>query len=124
MHSRPFLFACSLTIAVVGVAACLNQSLRAEATPKPVADDIKLERVPPVEADKALDTLQIADGFRIEQVASEPEVVDPVAMAFDEHCQLYVVEMRDYSERDKEHLGRIRLLSDEDGDGRFEKSRV
>jgi putative membrane-bound dehydrogenase-like protein len=124
MHSRPFLHAFSLTIAISGVAVLIVQSLRAEDATKPAATDIKLERVPPVEADKALETLQIADGFRIEQVASEPEVYDPVAMAFDERCQLYVVEMRDYSEREKERLGRIRLLTDEDGDGRFEKSRV
>ena len=66
MHSRPFLYAFSLTLATAGVAVCLIQSLRAEATPKPAATDIKLERVPPVEADKALKTLQIADGFRID----------------------------------------------------------
>ena len=30
---------------------------------------------------------------------------------------MYVVEMIDYSEKDKDRLGRIRLLTDEDGDG-------
>ena len=64
------------------------------------------------------------DGFRMDLVAAEPQVIDPVAMAFDEAGRLYVVEMRDYSEQDKERLGRIRLLTDEDGDGRFETSQV
>ena len=37
---------------------------------------------------------------------------------------MYVVEMRDYSEQDKEHLGRVRLLEDTDGDGRFDRATV
>jgi putative membrane-bound dehydrogenase-like protein len=45
-------------------------------------------------------------------------------MAFDENGRLFVVEMRDYSERREEHLGRIRLLEDSDGDGWFDKSSV
>jgi putative membrane-bound dehydrogenase-like protein len=99
--------------------------LLGDKAPKPAADaKIVLERVPPVEADKALATIEIADGFRIEQVAAEPNVIDPVAMAFDEHCRMYVVEMRDYSEDEKKRLGRIRRLSDEDGDGVYEKGHV
>ena len=66
----------------------------------------------------------MAAGFRIELVAAEPLVVDPVAMAFDEQGGLFVVEMRDYSEQDKERLGRVRRLTDDDGDGRFDRSTV
>src|SRR5256885_1483001 len=59
-------------------------------------------------------------------VTAEPLVVDPIAMAFDENGRLFVVEMRDYPERRNEmpHLGRIRMLEDTDGDGRFDKSTV
>lgn len=84
----------------------------------------ELPRVPPTAPEDALATFQIAEGFRIEQVAAEPLVVDPVAMAFDEWGRMYVVEMCDYSEQDKERLGRIRLLTDENGDGKFDKSVV
>ncbi len=116
---------CTFVIVAVGVVTCVIAGLCADAKPTAAADSkIVLERVPPVEADKALATIEVADGFRIVQVAAEPLVIDPVAMAFDEHCRMYVVEMRDYSEQDKERLGRIRLLADEDGDGRFEKSQV
>lgn len=80
--------------------------------------------MPPTAAQDALATIEVADGFRVEQVASEPLVVDPVAMAFDEWGRLYVVEMCDYSEQDRERLGRIRLLTDENGDGKFDKSSV
>jgi putative membrane-bound dehydrogenase-like protein len=86
--------------------------------------DLKAElpRVPPHEPGDALSTFKALDGFRIEQVAAEPLVGSPVAMAFDEDSRLYVVEMRDYSEQDKDRLGRVRLLEDADGDGKFDKA--
>jgi putative membrane-bound dehydrogenase-like protein len=84
----------------------------------------ELPRVPPLSPDKALASFQIRPGFRIELAACEPEVVDPVAIAFDENSALFVVEMRDYSERRDEKLSRVRKLEDRDGDGRFEHSTV
>ena len=41
-------------------------------------------------------TFQLPKGFTIDLVANEPNVVDPVAMAFDEHGRLYVAELRVY----------------------------
>jgi putative membrane-bound dehydrogenase-like protein len=84
----------------------------------------ELPRIPLTEPDKALATFQVAPGFQLEQVAAEPLVADPVAIAFDEDCRLYVVEMRGYSENKDERISQVRLLVDEDGDGRFDKSTV
>src|SRR5439155_15019835 len=84
----------------------------------------ELPRIPPTEPSAALKTFQIAPSFRIEQVAAEPLVDDPVAVAFDENARVYVVEMRGYSENKDEHLSRIRLLEDTDGDGKFDKSTI
>ena len=39
---------------------------------------------------------ELVDGFKIEAVAFEPTVVDPVAMAFDEDGRIWVVEMQTY----------------------------
>jgi putative membrane-bound dehydrogenase-like protein len=78
---------------------------------------------PPYSSEKALKTFQLPEGFRIELVAAEPEVIDPIAMAFDERGRLFVVEMGDYP-ISKESLSRIKLLEDRDGDGRFERSTV
>lgn len=84
----------------------------------------QMPRVPPTPPERALDTFSLKPGLRLELVAAEPLVMSPVAMSFDENGRLYVVEMRDYSERRPEQLGRVRLLEDTDGDGRFDKSTV
>ena len=83
-----------------------------------------LPRFPAVEPVDALSTFETAPGFRLELVASEPLVHDPVAMAFDENLTLYVVEMRGYSERRDEGLGTIRALKDTDADGRYDESEI
>ncbi|HEV8379357.1 MAG TPA: PVC-type heme-binding CxxCH protein, partial [Tepidisphaeraceae bacterium] len=91
---------------------------------EPAVDSKDLPRMPPVQPEDAIKTFQIKEGFKIELAAAEPLVVDPVAMAFDEDGRLFVVEMRDYSERRDERLGRIRMLTDTDGDGKFDKATI
>ena len=76
---------------------------------------------PPFAPKEALTTFRLPEGFRIELVASEPDVADPVAMAFDPQGRIYAVEMIDYPD-DRDPEGRIRLLEDRDGDGHFETS--
>lgn len=80
----------------------------------------ELPRIQPLSPKAALDSFRIQPGFRIEQVACEPMVTDPIAMAFDEQGRLFVVEMRGYSEDENLNLGRIRRLTDKDGDGVFD----
>ena len=76
-----------------------------------------------VEAKDALATFQVADGFKIEMIASEPLISDPVDMEIDEYGRLYVVEMHGYP-LDKGGSGNIILLSDTDGDGKMDKRTV
>ena len=73
----------------------------------------------------ALASMSVADGFKVELVASEPQVEDPVAFDFDAHGRLWVVEMRDYPrglDGKGQFGGRLKILEDQDGDGFFEKS--
>ncbi len=84
----------------------------------------ELPRVPPLSPQEAPSAFQIADGYRLELVAAEPLVVDPVAVAFDANQSMYVVEMRGYSEDEALHIGRIRYLRDQDGDGLYETSTI
>src|SRR6516165_1067466 len=75
-----------------------------------------------------LATFKVPKGFRVELVACEPGVVDPVAMAFDEDGRLFVAEMRGYPNggvgTGKITSGRIKVLEDRDGDGFYETATV
>jgi putative membrane-bound dehydrogenase-like protein len=85
-----------------------------------------LPRYPAVEPKDAPGTWQVKKGFKMELVANEPQVRDPIAVCFDERGRMFACEMIDYSEmRDvTPHLGRISVLEDKDGDGFFETSQV
>jgi len=74
-----------------------------------------------IEAKDALATFQVANGFKIEMVASEPLISDPVAMDVDEYGNIYVIELHGYP-LDTAGLGKIKLLTDTDGDGIPDKS--
>jgi putative membrane-bound dehydrogenase-like protein len=76
---------------------------------------------PPFAPRDAVTTFRLPQGFRIELVAAEPQVADPVAMAFDTQGRIFVVEMTDYPD-EPEPGGRIRLLEDRTEDGYFETS--
>jgi putative membrane-bound dehydrogenase-like protein len=112
-------FACGTAIVCLGAAVWA-----ATAQKKDVGSEYKLERVPGKTPQQSMATIEVAPGFRIELAAAEPQVIDPVALSIDENGKMYVVEMRDYSEKDKDFLGRIRVLTDEDGDGVYESSKV
>jgi putative membrane-bound dehydrogenase-like protein len=74
-------------------------------------------------ANDPLSTFEIEPGFKIELIASEPLIGDPVDIEIDENGTLYVVEMPGYP-LDKSGSGKIKILSDTDGDGRMDKSTV
>jgi putative membrane-bound dehydrogenase-like protein len=89
-------------------------------------DDLsaRLPRITPSEPADAQKTFATQDGYRMTLVAAEPLIASPVAMEFDAAGRLFVVEMRDYSEQATENLGRVRMLTDSDHDGKFDDSTV
>jgi putative membrane-bound dehydrogenase-like protein len=81
----------------------------------------------PVAPRESLEQFVVSPGLRVELAACEPQVIDPVAMRFDEHGRMWVVEMRDYpvgTADGNPNSSRISILSDADGDGYFETARV
>lgn len=75
----------------------------------------------PEEAQKAF---KLEPNLKIELVAAEPNVVDPVAIAFDEKGRMYVAEDRGYPTgpgKGNPPAGKIALLEDLNNDGVFEK---
>ena len=85
--------------------------------------------VPPAPAltpEEALKSFKLQPGFRIEIVAADPLVHDPVAMKFDEDGRIWVVEMRAYMPNvdgtgEDAKVGSVAVLEDTDGDGRMDK---
>ncbi len=65
--------------------------------------------------------------FEIKLFASEPLVVKPIAMAFDERGRLWVIEAHDYPNivtNGKAGNDQVKILEDGDGDGRADKVTV
>ena len=69
--------------------------------------------------------IQVPVGFDLELFASEPDIINPIAMDWDERGRLWVIETVDYpnSVRDEEGVGddRIKICEDTDGDGKADK---
>lgn len=99
-------------------------ALFAGAAAEPEVSADRMPRVPATEPERAAATFVLRPGFTAELVAAEPLIGSPVALDVDEQGRAYVVEMRDYSERRPEQLGRIKRLEDTDGDGRYDKATV
>lgn len=89
-----------------------------------------------MEPPNAAKTFHVLDGFEMQLIAAEPLVTDPVAITYDADGRAYVCEMNDYPYTDKAahkpsqqnptdaHIGKVRLLTDTDGDGTFDKATV
>ncbi|HKQ39457.1 MAG TPA: c-type cytochrome [Verrucomicrobiae bacterium] len=90
------------------------------------------EDIPPAPAlppEEALKTFTLKDGFRMELIASEPMVEEPVALSFDERGRIWVVEMRGFmpnadGKGERDIPGRVSILEDINGDGVPDKKTV
>lgn len=90
-----------------------------------VSGESILPRRFPLSPEESAKLWEIDGDFEIQLVASEPLVCDPVDVVWDEKGRLFVAEMGDYPLPVGDggpFLSRIRLLRDEDGDGRMDKA--
>jgi mono/diheme cytochrome c family protein/glucose/arabinose dehydrogenase len=95
----------------------------------PLPADLVVPPAPVLSAAQAQASFTLPEGLRIELVASEPLVEDPVAMTFGPDGRLWVVEMRGFmpnvdGEGEDARNGRIVVLTDRDGDGRMDDSAI
>jgi len=90
---------------------------------------IKVPPAPALAPAEAMKTFQVAPGFRLECVAAEPLVVDPVFFEFDPDGRIWAIEYRGWM-RDVEGTGegdpicRIVVLDDTNDDGIMDSSTV
>ncbi|MDP4284169.1 MAG: c-type cytochrome [Bacteroidota bacterium] len=74
-------------------------------------------------AEQALSTFELPPGFKIELIAADPLISDPVDMTIDEEGRMYVVEMHGYP-LDLNHTGKVIMLRDTNGDGKMDTRTV
>src|SRR2546428_11833065 len=80
---------------------------------------------PALSPQEAIAAMKVPDGFSVELVASEPEIVNPVAMTFDERGRIWITESLEYPRKTAgPGRDRIKVLEDTDGDGRADKFSV
>jgi putative membrane-bound dehydrogenase-like protein len=73
---------------------------------------------PPLTPAEAVARMTVPEGFRVELVASEPDIVNPVAMTFDERGRAWITESLEYPRREAgTGRDRVKVLEDTDGDG-------
>jgi putative membrane-bound dehydrogenase-like protein len=80
---------------------------------------------PPRSPADSLKAIHTKPNLIVELVASEPAVMDPVAIDWDARGRLWVVEQPDYPQGMDGNWkpgGRVKILTDADADGRYEKS--
>ena len=113
---------CSAALAVAATCLLACAGWSAESSPASNAPRSTLHAPRP----NAPAGFRIKPGWRLELVAAEPVVSSPVAMAFDEHGRLFVVERPNNPSGTgtNAHSGRIRLLEDPEGEGEFHTSTV
>ena len=76
--------------------------------------------------EEAAAAMEVPEGFYVDLIASEPDVVQPIAMCFDARGRLWVAEGKTYPVRKPGEKGadRILIFEDKDADGEFETKKV
>ncbi|WP_114784504.1 DUF7133 domain-containing protein [Botryobacter ruber] len=85
--------------------------------------------VTPLSPKESMKKMVLPPGYRVELVAHEPMVQEPVALAWDGNGRMYVAEMNTFmidvnGTGQFQPSSRIKLLEDTDGDGDMDKSTV
>ncbi len=77
---------------------------------------------PALSPSEAIKKMKVPDGFTVEVVACEPDIVNPVSMTFDERGRVWITESLEYPRSEPgKGQDRIKILEDTDGDGRMDK---
>src|SRR5207249_3359611 len=113
-----------LAFSLLVPAAFLALPLPAQKT-KPIPHGQDRPPNEPLSPAEAIKRMEVPPGFRVELVAAEPDLVNPVAMTFDERGRIWVTESLEYPRRSAgPGRDRIKILEDTDGDGKVDKVTV
>src|SRR5687767_10865654 len=87
------------------------------------------DKAPALSAEEEMKTFALPPGYRIELVAKEPLVIDPIAIDFDADGRLWVLEMPGFmsgtdADHSREPLNNVVVLQDTNGDGTMDTRTV
>jgi putative membrane-bound dehydrogenase-like protein len=77
-------------------------------------------------AEQTVAQMYVPEGFRVDLVAAEPDLHQPVAFAWDERGRIWVIEAYSYPTKRAagQGLDKIVIFEDKDGDGKFETRKI
>ncbi|WP_157898766.1 DUF7133 domain-containing protein [Luteitalea pratensis] len=120
-----------VAIALLATAAAVTTRGQQDAPRRPWPPGVQAvsQASPALTPEQERDTFHLAPGYRVELVASEPLVQDPVAIDWAPDGRLWVVEMPGFmpdiaATGEHDAIGRIVVLEDSDHDGRMDRRTV
>jgi len=114
-----------MTLAMILLLHCDRTSLAAEPSKPPIPHAQDRPPNDPRDPITAARMMTVPEGFTVEVVAAEPDIVNPVAMAIDERGRFWITESLEYPRREPgPGKDRIKICEDTDGDGRMDKFTV
>jgi putative membrane-bound dehydrogenase-like protein len=117
------MFSRALNIHTLVVVSCLIVRSLSAADVIPHAQD--KPPGPALTPQEAMKKMTVPEGFSVELVASEPDIVNPVAMTIDERGRFWITESLEYPRRSAgAGKDRVKVLEDTDGDGKADKFTV
>src|SRR3954471_10966764 len=76
----------------------------------------------PYSPNEAVGRMKVPSGFTVELVASEPDIVNPIAMSFDDRGRIWITESIEYPRKPAgPGRDRVKILKDSKGDGRADR---
>jgi mono/diheme cytochrome c family protein/glucose/arabinose dehydrogenase/HEAT repeat protein len=119
-----------ITLLIAGAAATLYGQSSPSNRPWPAEVQKVSSDSPALSAEEALKTFYMPPGYRLDLVASEPLIQDPIAIDWDPDGRLWAVEMPAFvpdlqtPEPDFDPIGKIVVLEDTNRDGKMDKRTV
>ena len=111
---------------VIGLMAFCSSVLSAQQVKQPLIPHAQ-DKPPndPRDPITAAKMMTVPEGFSVEVVAAEPDIVNPVAMTIDERGRFWITESLEYPRREPgPGKDRVKILEDTDGDGKADKFTV
>ncbi len=109
-------------IYVMALVFCMGAAPALAQRKEPVPHNQDAPPNPAKSPKEAAAAMTVPPGFSVEVVASEPNLINPVAMTFDERGRVWVTESLEYPRKSAgPGRDRIKVLEDSDGDGVMDK---